>query len=285
MTDAIELIGTAQDAFRQRDWARARDHFNVARQAGLLDADGVFALAEAAWWLGEMDESLAAFEQAYRGYLEAGQPRRAAMAAMFLAARSSERGDLAIGSGWMSRMRRLLHDQPEGVEHGYPLYYDIFSAMAEGDLKGAVAHARRMQELGHRFADPNLVAVGVLGEGRARLKQGRVDEGMALLDEAMLAALADDLDPLWTGAIYCHLMDACLQLADLRRAGEWTQATARWCEHLPEAVLYRGICRVHRAQVLQMLGRGSRRSGRRPCLLRSAGRPRGNGGRGALPGR
>jgi hypothetical protein len=44
------------------------------------------------------------------------------------------------------------------------------------------------------------------------------------------------------------------QLADLRRAGEWTEATARWCERLPEAVLYRGLCRVHRAQVLQVRG-------------------------------
>jgi hypothetical protein len=122
------------------------------------------------------------------------------MAAMFLAARFTEHGDLAVGSGWMSRMRRLPHDQPEEAEHGYALYYDIFSAMAAGNLDGAVAHARRMQELGHRFAEPNLVAMGVLGEGRARLKQGRVKDGMALLDEAMLAALSDELDPLWAGA-------------------------------------------------------------------------------------
>ena len=50
------------------------------------------------------------------------------------------------------------------------------------------------------------------------------------------------------------MMDACHELVDLRRAGEWTQATARWCERLPEAVVYRGICRVHRAQVLQVQG-------------------------------
>lgn len=185
----------------------------------------------------------------------------------------------------MSRMRRLLDDQPEGAEHGYPLYYDIFAAIARGDLDGAVAHARRMQELGRRFSDPNLVATGVLGEGRARLKQGRVGDGMALLDEAMLAALSDELDPLWAGGIYCHLMDACHQLADLRRAGEWTEATARWCERFPEAVLYRGLCRVHRAQVLQVRGPGSRGARGDPRQLGPAGRPPGDGGRGALPGR
>ena len=254
MTDVTLLIEAAQVAFGCRDWAVARDRFRAARDVGVLGADDFFALAEAAWWLGEIDESLAAFEQAYRRYLQAGQPRRAAMAAMFLAAHSTERGDLAIGSGWMGRVHRLLRDQPEGAEHGYPLYFDVFSAMAGGDLDGAVARARRMQEVGRRFGDPNLVAIGVLGQGRALIKQGRVDDGMALLDEAMLAALSDELHPVWTGGIYCHLMDACHQLVDLRRAGEWTQAATRWCERLPEAVLYRGVCRVHRAQVLQVRG-------------------------------
>ena len=53
-------------------------------------------------------------------------------------------------------------------------------------------------ELGRRFGDANLVALGVLGEGRALLKQGRIDDGMGLLDEAMTAAFSDraasDLD-------------------------------------------------------------------------------------------
>jgi DNA-binding CsgD family transcriptional regulator len=59
---------------------------------------------------------------------------------------------------------------------------------------------------------------------------------------------------LWAGAIYCGLMDACHELRDLRRAFEWTEATRRWCEPLPLTSLYPGICRVHRAQVLQTRG-------------------------------
>jgi DNA-binding CsgD family transcriptional regulator len=59
---------------------------------------------------------------------------------------------------------------------------------------------------------------------------------------------------LWTGAIYCGLMDACNELRDLRRASEWTEATRRWSDPLPLASLYPGICRVHRAQNLQRHG-------------------------------
>src|SRR3712207_5507279 len=49
-------------------------------------------------------------------------------------------------------------------------------------------------------------------------------------------------------------MLACWQLADWRRAGEWTEVTARWCEAMPGAGPFMGICRVHRAQVLQARG-------------------------------
>src|SRR4029079_18648933 len=88
------------------------------------------------------------------------------------------------------------------------------------------------------------------------VKQGRVADGLALLDEAMLSALSDRLQPMWTGAIYCGLLDACHELVDLRRAHEWTAATSRWCSPLPVASLYPGICRVHQAEMLQLQGSG-----------------------------
>lgn len=249
-----ELLRAGRAAFDQRDWTRAREAFRQAAETEVLEADDVFALADCAWWQGEIDEALEAYEQAHDRYVQAGLASRAAMASLLLGAHAMERGDVAVGSGWMSRARRLLRDAPEGPEHGYPLYWDVFEAMAQGDLAGALLLARRMQDLGRRFADANLIGIGVMGEGRALIKQGEVGRGMGLLDEAMLAALSDTLHPLWTGAIYCHLMDVCHELVDLQRAGEWTQATASWCDTIAEAVLYRGICRVHRAQVFQRQG-------------------------------
>jgi DNA-binding NarL/FixJ family response regulator len=254
MNDMTQLIEAGQEAFRGRDWVASREAFIAAREKGDLRARDFDALAESSWWLGEIDESLAAYEAAHRLHLKEGEPGRASMSAMFLAVHSTTRGDVSIGSGWMNRVHRLLSDQPEGAEHGYPSYLQIFSDMARGDLEGAASLARGMQEIGRRFRDPNLIALGVLGEGRALIKGGTVGEGMRLLDEAMLAALSEELHPMWTGAIYCHLMDVCRELSDLRRAGEWTRAASRWCETLPKAALYRGICRVHRAQVLQAQG-------------------------------
>jgi hypothetical protein len=102
--------------------------------------------------------------------------------------------------------------------------------------------------------DANLSAVGTMFEGRALVRRGQMREGMALLDEASMAVLSDELIPDWAGNIYCHLMAAFHELADIRGAADWVDATQRWLDTLPAAVLFTGICRVHRSQVLQMTG-------------------------------
>src|SRR5205814_5071268 len=93
-----------------------------------------------------------------------------------------------------------------------------------------------------------------VAEGRVLIKLGRAQEGLALLDEGMLEASSEGLSPLWVGNIYCHLMAACHELGDIRRAAACTQSTSEWCDRMAPAVLFKGICRVHRAQVMQIRG-------------------------------
>jgi ATP/maltotriose-dependent transcriptional regulator MalT len=250
-----EALTAAREAYRRCDWHGARDGFTAAAAAGGLSADDAFALSYAAWWLGRVDESLAAGEQAYRLYLEGERPARAAMAAIHIAIDLLLRGDDVIGSGWIRRAGRLLRDQPDSVEHGYLRYLlEVEAALGGPDLDPVIASAETVRELGRVHDDPNLVALGILGQGRALVKQARTVEGLALLDEAMVAVLTEELRPEWAGNIYCHLMSACHELGDIRRAVAWTEATTRWLETLPEAVLFTGICRVHRSQVLQASG-------------------------------
>jgi DNA-binding CsgD family transcriptional regulator len=250
-----EALAAAREAYRRRDWRGARDGLLAAAAVGELSADDAFALADAAWWLGRVEESLAAGEQAYRLYLDGDRPARAAMAAIHIAIDLLLRGDEVVGSGWIRRAERLLRDQPDGVEHGYLTYLlEVEAALGGADLDAVIASARRVGDLGNVHDDANLVALGILGQGRALVKQARTAEGLALLDEAMVAVLTEDLSPEWAGNIYCHLMSACHELGDIRRAVAWTDATTRWLQTLPEAVLFTGICRVHRSQVLQASG-------------------------------
>ncbi|MCW2631792.1 MAG: LuxR family transcriptional regulator, partial [Pseudonocardia sp.] len=86
------------------------------------------------------------------------------------------------------------------------------------------------------------------------IKNGRVAEGLALLDEAMVSVLADELPPEMAGNIYCNVIAACHELADYRRMRQWTEATESWLTTMPVAVVFAGICRVHRAQLAQVSG-------------------------------
>lgn len=235
---------------QRRDWSAAYEAF-----AALPERTGpvVEGQAEAAWWLGSMAESIRLYGDAFRLHTDAGDGAAAALTAVHLSIHTRLVGDAAQSAGWVSRAHRLLEDLPECAAHGYPLYLGT-AGLTGSDLDAAYASAQRLQYLGRTYDDPTLSALGVYFEGRIRIKQARVAEGLALLDESMLAALSDELGPLWTGAIYCGLMDACNELRDLRRASEWTEATRRWSDPLPLASLYPGICRVHRAQVLQSRG-------------------------------
>ena len=250
----LELLEAGREAFAAHNWEVAFEQFAAVGDRELLQASDHHASAQSAWWLGKIEACLDAFETAYHRFLDVDEPLAAAMCAFYLALHSSGRGDAAKGSGWMARARRLIVDEPESAPYGYVLYFDTFSAMGGGDLDGATESAQQMEDLGRRLGDPDLAALGVLGRGRALVKAGQVATGMSLLDEAMLEALSGRLDPKWAGAIYCHLMDVCHELADVRRAAEWTDATNRWCEAIPDANLYPGICRVHRAQVMQVQG-------------------------------
>ena len=58
----------------------------------------------------------------------------------------------------------------------------------------------------------------------------------------------------WAGHIYCHITETCLDVADLTRAREWSDAANRWLQGFPDAVMFQGVCRAHRAYLLSVEG-------------------------------
>lgn len=251
-----EELRAAREAFERQQWGPARAGFAAARAQHELSAEDMVAFADAAWWEGAIDESASAMEEAYRLWLhgDAPHPPAAAMVALDLAFSWFLRGEEALGSGWMSRAQRLLADEPPCVEQAYLQSLEIEGAMAAGDYVEARRLARSIAADARRFGDETLEALVLVSDGVAAIKQGEVREGLTVLDEAMLPVVAGRVRPAFAGNIYCTLMSICHELADLRRARQWTDATARWCEGFDSAHMFVGVCRMHRAQLLQVQG-------------------------------
>jgi DNA-binding CsgD family transcriptional regulator len=243
----------ARDAARRESWAEAYEELRALDPARVEPRD-LEALADAAWWLSRPEESLAARQRAYAGYVAAGENARAAWCAGRLCVEHLLRGDAALAAGWLMRAQRLLRDQPERVEHGFLALGEASLARARGDTGEAVARAERATELGLRFGDPDLAAMGIHLHGLALIDAGRVAEGMALLDEAMASALAGELSTFYTGAVYCNVIAACLEVSDVGRLGEWNDAARQWCESLPPDAPFPAICRVNRAEAASLRG-------------------------------
>ena len=125
---------------------------------------------------------------------------------------------------------------------------------ATGDWEAAYAVATEAVEIGERFDDADLLALAMHEQGLMLVNQGRVEEGLGLVDEAMVAVTAGELSPIVTGIVYCSVISGCQEVYALRRAQEWTAALTRWCEAQPDMVSFTGRCLVHRAEIMELHG-------------------------------
>ena len=251
-TDALERGRAAYDT---KAWGEAHAHLSAADRESPLDPSDLERLAVAARLVGHDAESLDLWERAHQAWLAAGEPERAARAAVWIAMRFLLEGERARSGGWVARAGRLLdEDRRDSVEHGYLLVPQALRTIFEGDPATSHGIFAEAAGIGERFGDRELTLLGRLGEGRALIRLGEVARGMVLLDEVMVAVTADEISPVVVGDIYCSVIDACEETFDVRRAQEWTTALMRWTASQPEASPYRGACLIHRAEVLQFHG-------------------------------
>jgi ATP/maltotriose-dependent transcriptional regulator MalT len=222
-------------------------------EGALLEAQRLDLLAEAAWWLGRLEESITARQGAYGFYDSLSERRRAGMCAVWLYQDHCLRGRPAAASGWLQRARRALDDDTTCVEYGGLLLREAEIAHGDGRLDEAGQLAEQARGLGRSLSSPDLEAEALQTLGRVLIDAGRRVDGLRHLDEAMLFAVEGRLGPYATGKVYCSMISACEELGDLRRAAEWTDATATWASQYPYAI-FPGICRVHRAVVLDRRG-------------------------------
>jgi DNA-binding CsgD family transcriptional regulator len=252
----IHVLARARESFAQRAWADSYRLFESADREAPLEPEDLERLATAAYLMGREDESEAFWERAHRTCLERGDREGAARSAFRLALELQLRGALAPASGWFARSQHILDEgEIECVVRGYLLIPSAIQRVVQGDPAAGDVLFSQAAEIARRYGDRDLACKASQGRGRALIRLGRVQEGVALLDEAMVAAIAGDVSPMIVGDAYCTVLEACQEIFDLRRAYEWTTLLARWCGAQPDLVRFRGECLLYRGEVLQLRGK------------------------------
>lgn len=247
-TRADRTLVEARDAIALRNWQRAHDLLVAADKEHGLGATDLEALGEAAIWTGRHDESIAVRERAYALHVKSGNARRAGAVAIALVANNVIRLQLAPAAGWFAKAKRHLEAEADCVEKGALAFGESIFALATGNAEDGLRWARQAFDVGERFGDPDLRALGLAFQGFALVQLGRVGDAAPYFDEAMASAVQGELGPMATGHVYCRTICGCLEALDYRRALEWTEAIDRVASDSCTAGFH-GDCRMHRASI------------------------------------
>ncbi len=249
MTRASEL---GRDAFARQAWD---DAYTLLTDGDVTSADDLERLAVSAQLTGRDDESARAWERAHVEWVRRGDRDRAAQSAFWVGLAFALRGEGARAGGWFGRADRVLEGaDPTCAARGFLLVPTFLEVLARGDAQQAYTFAGDMLDIAQQSQDQDLLALGLLSRGQAEVARGDLAAGVRLLDEVMVSVTMGEVSPVLTGIVYCAVIQACMELLDLRRAAEWTGALDTWCTAQPGLVPYRGQCLVHRSEILQAQG-------------------------------
>ncbi len=243
-------------AVERSDWVEACDLFE-----GILDpnsdatAGQFIALGQAAFWVNDLDTTIAARERAFSVYRDGGDDHAAALLALELAHDHALKMREAVSNAWVNRARRLLVSHPESAAAAHMARWQARAALdGDGDPESALIHIDEALRIARQVGDRDLEMLVTHDRGQIMVTMGLLEEGMPLMEEAMLAAASGELTPNTVGKIYCNMIAACLDTADYGAAAQWTDQAERWCEGASADSGYPGICRVRRSEINRRRG-------------------------------
>jgi DNA-binding CsgD family transcriptional regulator len=250
----VEDLARARQAFERREWITAYDALSGVGDVS-MPAEDFTRLATTAYLLGRRNDCIQALQRAYSAHAAAGATPAAVGCAVRLATVLLTSGEGAVAGGWVARAQRMLADvDGDVVERGQVLVPVMLRHIMDMEYEKAHELVLEITDYGRRFEDPDLLATGLNAQGRLSLYAGRVPDGLALLDEAMIGISTGEVSPIVAGETYCSLVEACQEVSDFGRAAEWTAALTTWIEAQPGLVAFTGQCAVHRGQIMRVRG-------------------------------
>jgi DNA-binding CsgD family transcriptional regulator/uncharacterized protein HemY len=247
-----DLLAEGRSALREGNWSSARGCFQQAadrRPCG----EALDGLAQALFALGDYAAAIHGNQQAFAAFRAEGDDVRAAVCARFVGyLHWVLDGDGAAMSGWLARAVRLIEaagDRPERAR------IELTRATVTADPEARERHLTTAVEIAQRHGLGDVVLDAMSLRGLHLVAAGNVTAGMALLDEALAAVAAGEVDDLIAvGAMYCKMLHACELISDVRRAEEWLVLAADFVRRT-NRIPIGAICRTHYGGLLTAAGR------------------------------
>ena len=251
------LLVEAQAAVAAGDWAGARKAFEAALARG-ESAEARFGLGNVLWWLGETDASVRHLEQAYAAFRRRPDPAQAALAAIHLCLTfRASLGNDAASRGWLGRAARLVEQHDLQPLAGWVALCRAVAAAGERDAQTAEGWARAALAAALESGDRDLELCALSELGAALVEAGGLDEGAALLDEAMAGSLGGEVEsPDTVVMTSCNTVITCSRSGDFARVSQWIRAADDFNRRYGSPHLY-AVCRTHYGSVLFATGRWS----------------------------
>jgi ATP/maltotriose-dependent transcriptional regulator MalT len=245
-SDVENQVGSGYAAMAAGDWSGARDAFAAILEAAEVP-EALMGLGNAHYWLGDLAGMMESLQRAYAASRRRSHPTLAAAAAMSLVGYHKQfMGNTAAARGWLARAARLVETEAPHLR---------------GELLGATSFvtedpvtcerlAREALAIGRANRNTDLELLAMTAVGGALVQQGRIAEGMALLDEAMACAVAGEWGhPLTVAHVSCMTMLVCSSTFDIERATQWVQALDHFIDRFGCPFVY-AECRTHYGRVL-----------------------------------
>jgi DNA-binding NarL/FixJ family response regulator len=245
------LLAAGDEALRAGDWASARDSLRAALDRE-ESTEALVGLADALWWLGEIQDAVGYRERAYAQFRRRPDPVHAALIAVRLCVDyRANFGNFAASAGWLARAARLVEEFRLDPLRGWIL---LLKAYDGSDPTLSEKRAREAGELARQSGDLDLELCALSQIGASLIDQGRVAEGVGLLDEAMAGSLGGEGGSRDTVVFTsCHMIASCTRCAEFERAVQWIRAADQFTERYGCPFLY-AFCRTLYGGVLFATG-------------------------------
>ena len=248
---AIELLNKGKQALSTGEWEKARELLYKALTED-ESAEVYEELGWACWWLNDTSGVFNYRLKAYNSFLKKDDKLGACRNACWIGVDYIEfKGEFAVASGWFKRAESLLEGLPESWEHGLMKILKArwaFQAEKNPELafKLLEESLRLSKSLG--YIDGEMLAEAL--KGFILVVEGKISEGMPLLDEAtLLATTSEKADINITTVTCCFLIDACERVRDYERASQWCSNVKELCKRWKYKAMFAN-CRMKYAGIL-----------------------------------